>query len=247
MKFRKTIVLFLIGSSLLAGCKKEEKILLLSNSDFSLYGDVSDEHLFYVPTLEEFTNLYNSNLNYIIMFSDEGCSACQQFAPIIEKYIKNTHQLVVKIDGVDKYKIQEEYKDKFFPDSGILNPSIFVKENNDNLYKVDYSSYMKTYRVFNKHMNSRYETSKCAYFCGEIARKSPVISNFSLVKFQSNDTFKNKISPKLLGSEKNVFIESNFEENSLSIFEQNSDGKFEQKNTVEITDELSEEIILNYL
>lgn len=247
MKFRKTIVAFLIGGSLLTGCKNDHKTLLLSNSDFLLYGNISNEHLFYIPTLEEFDNLYNSNLNFIIMFSEEGCSACQQFDPIIKEYIKNSHQLVVKIDGDDKYKIHTQYKDKFFPDSEILNPTIFIKENNNNLYKVDYSSYMKTYRVFNKHMSSRYETSKCAYFCGEIAAKSPIISNFTLVDFNANDTFKNKISPKLLDTKKNVLIRSNFEENLLSTFELNQDGKFDIKNQVEITEELSEENIQNYI
>lgn len=247
MKFRKTIVLFAIGGSLLAGCKKDEKIFLLSNSDFPLYGNVSNEHLFYVPTLEEFTNLYNSNLNYIIMFSDEGCSACQQFAPIIKKYVRNTHQLVVKIDGDDKYKIQAKYKDKFFPDSEVLNPTVFVKENNDNLYKVDYSSYMKTYRVFNKQMSSRYQTSKCGYICGEITVKSPLISNFTIVDFTANDAFKNKISPRILETEKNVFIRSNVGTNLMSTVELNSEGKFVIKNTSKIDDELTEETIQNYI
>ena len=247
MSYRKISSLILIAGSLLTGCGKSGDIPLLCNSDFILYQTMSENHLFYTPSFEEFNNLYNSNLNYIIFFTEPGCSACQSFDPIIKEYIQNSHQFVVKVDGEDKYKIQNEYKEKFFPDSGILTPSIFIKENGDNFYNVNYSKYMQTYNAFSRHMESRYKTSKCAYFCGQIQEKSPVISEYSQISFISNDTFKNKLSSKLMNTEKNVVISTDFDYNSMTLFEKDLNDEFAIVRTIPITDELDDETIAKYL
>ena len=247
MKFRKVYALFLVAGSLLAGCNDESKIALLGNGQFTLYNECDDELLFYQPSLEEFTNLYNSNLNYIILFSKKGCSACETFDPIIKKYVEETHQFVIKVEGEDKYKIENEYRDKFFPNSGVTTPSIFIKENGNNIYQVDYYKYMGTYTAFKRHMDSKYKTSKCAYFTAEITTKSPVISNYTYISFQSNETFKNKIPGKLMNTQKNVLISSNFKENFMTVFEKNSSGEFEITRTTPITDELDDEAIAKYL
>ena len=247
MKFRKGCVLLLVAGSLLAGCNDESKTALLSNSQFTLYGSCDETALFYHASLEEFRNLYNSNLNYIILFSDEGCSSCNLFNPIIKQYVEETHQFVIKVEGEDKYKIANEYKDKFFPNSSVSTPSIFIKENGDNVYQVDHSQYMGTYGAFKRHMNSRYKTSKCAYFTAEIPGKSQVISNYTYVAFQSNETFKNKISGKLTNTQKDVLISSNFEDNFMTVFEKGSSGEFEIARTTPITDELDDETIAKFL
>ena len=181
------------------------------------------------------------------MFSQEGCSACQNFDSIIKQYINETHQFVLLVDGEDKYKIQDEYKDKFFPESNILTPSIFVKENGDNIYNVNYSKYMNTYPAFKNHMDSRYKTSKCAYFSVEIPGKTPIISNYTYVSFQANETFKNKISPKILDTENNVLISTNFEKNFMTVFEKNLSGDFDIARTTPITDDLDDETIAKYI
>ena len=247
MKLRKFTFLILLSTPLLSGCGKQGDTPLLLNSDYLLYGDVSENHLYYQPTLEEFDNLYNSNLNYIILFSEDGCTACDRFKPIIEEYILDTHYFVVKVDGNDRAKIENKYRDVFFKENNIKYPSLIVKENSDNFYNVDYSSYMRTYRVFSRHMKSRYKTSKCAYFCGEISGKSPIISDFTLVNFESNDVFKNRISSKLLNTEKNVLIKSNFNKNSMTVFEKNSDNQFVVKMNTEIDEKLDDETIEKYL
>ena len=247
MKFKKVCGLLLISCSLLAGCNDESKTALLGNAQFTLYNSCDEAFLFHNPSLEEFTNLYNSNLNYIILFSENGCSACEAFDPIIKKYVEETHQFVIKVEGEDKYKIQQEYKDKFFPDSNILTPSLFIKENGDNIYKVDYSKYMGTYGAFKRHMNSKFKTSKCAYFTAEIPGKSRIISNYTYVSFQSNETFKNKLSDKLMNTEKNVLISPDFINNFMTVYEKNLNGDFDVVRTTPITDELDDETIAKYL
>lgn len=247
MKLKKSYVLFLVAGSLLAGCNNDSKTALLGNGQIMLYGECDDSFLFHAPSIEEFTNLYNSNLNYIILFSDEGCSACQSFDPIIKEYVQKTHQFVIKVDGEDKYKIQEEYKDKFFPKSNVLTPSLFIKENGDNFYQVDYSKYMGTYSAFKRHMDSRYKTSKCAYFNGEIPGKTPIISEYTYVAFQSNDIFKNKISDKLMNTQKDVLISTNFEKNFMTMFKKNFSDEFDIVRTTPITNELDDETIAKFL
>ncbi len=135
MQFKKISALLVTATALLSSCYKEPKIKLLSNSDFLFYGEVDDSHLFYTPTIEEFENLYNSNLNYVVMFSQAGCSACQQFEPIIKQYIKETHQLLVTITD----EIIEPIKTKFFTDFHVMTPSIYIKENDTNFYEVNYA------------------------------------------------------------------------------------------------------------
>ncbi len=213
MKIKKISALLITFSAMLSSCYKEPKIELLANSDFLLYGEVDDSHLFYTPTIEEFENLYNSNLNYVVMFSQNGCSACQQFEPIITQYVKETHQLLVTISD----DIIEPIKTKFFSDFHVMTPSIYIKENDTNFYEVKYASYMKTYRAFKRHMNSRYETAKYSYFCGKIDGKTPIFSNFTKINFVSNDTFKNNVFGKAIYSENDVVFSTNFESQSLSI------------------------------
>ena len=247
MKFRKVYALFLVVSSLLAGCNDESKTALLANAQFTLYNQCDEPLLFHQPSYEEFTNLYTSNLNYIILFSEKGCSACEFFDPIIKKYVEETHQLVIKVEGENKYQIEKEYKDKFFPNSGVTTPSIFIKEKGDNIYQVNHSKYMGTYRAFKRHMDSKYKTSKCAYFTAEIPGKSPVISNYTYVSFQANDAFKNKLSNKLMNTQKDVLISSNFEGSFMTVFEKGLSGEFEITRTTPITDELEDETIAKYL
>lgn len=239
MKFRKVGTLLLTFTALISGCDKKPKIKLLSNSDFLLYGEIDDSHLFYKPTFEEFENLYNSDLNFIVMFSQTDCSACQQFEPKITQYVKETHQLVVTISE----ELKEPIKNKFFSDFHVMTPQIYIKENSSKFYLVDYASYMRTYGVFKRHMDSRYETAKYSYFCGEIDGKTPIFSNFAKVDFVSNDTFKNNILAKAISSQNNVVFSSNFESQSLSII--NSDFSIAKSTT--INEELTLEIIKEYL
>lgn len=239
MKFRKFGALVLMSTALLSGCDKTPKTKLLSNSDFLLYGEIDDSHLFYKPTVEEFGNLYNSNLNFVVMFTQEGCSACIEFEPIIKEYVKETHQLVLNISG----DIYAPIVNQYFTDFDVKTPQIFIKENSPKFYMVDYASYMKTYKVFKRHMDSRYETAKYSYFCGKIAGKSPIFSNFTQVDFISNDTFKNVVYSKAISSQNNVVFSSNFSAQSLSIL--NSD--FSVTKTVTIDENLTDEIVAQYL
>lgn len=229
MKLRFLTVIALASSAVLAGCDKAPKMELLLNSDFLLYGNVDDSHLFYKPTLEEFDNLYNSNLGFIIMFSQEGCSACDQFEPKITQYVKETHQLVIKI----KDELTEPIRTKYFSDFHAVTPQVFVKSSSDFnpiLSEIDYSSYMKTYGVFKRFMNKMYESAKYSYFCGEIAGKTPIFSNFTKVDFVSNDDFKNIVYSKAVSSKNNVVFSTNFEAQSLSIV--NSDFSIKKSNSI---------------
>lgn len=247
MQLRKSILILLASILTFSGCSNPPKKMLLANSDFVLYGEVNENNYLLTPTLEEFDNLYNSNLNYIIAFVEDGCSACEHFKPILQEYAKNYHQLIVSVGGSDMYRIQEKYNDKFFPNTNAKFPSIFVKENNDNIYHVDYTSFMGTYGAFKNHLASRYQTSKCAYFYGEINVKSPVISQYSLINFNSNDVFKNKISSKVLDTQKNVILNTNFEDNSLSLFEKNSDGEFVLNKSSKLDENINDETIAQYI
>ena len=242
MKFRKASTLLLTFTALLSSCDKPQKMKVLSNSDYLLYGEIDDSHLFYKPTLEEFDNLYNSNLGFVVMFSQEGCSACQQFEPIIKEYIKETHQLLVTITDA----LIQTIETKYFSDFDVKTPSIYVKQTaefNTAFYQVNYASYMRTYNVFKHHMNSRFETAKYSYFCGEIAGKTPIFSNFTKVDFVSNNTFKNNILVKAISSQNNIAFSSNFVSQSLSII--NNDFSIAKSDL--ITDNLTEEIINQYL
>ncbi len=246
MKTRKAITLLFISSALLTSCNNEPKKALLANSNLTLYGSLDGTELLQGCYLEEFNNLYNSDLNFIIVFSEKGCSACEAFAPILEQYIKETNTYVLNITP-NQQDICEAYKDKFFPNSGILTPSVFVKEKGDTIYNVDYAQYMKTYRVFKRHMDSRYKTSKCAYFCDEIPGKSRINLNYSTITFQANNVFKNKISPRLMDTEKDVVIEYNSESNFLYHFEANSKGEIVETRKDKIDENLTDEIINYYI
>lgn len=247
MKFKRAIVLLIIGTSLLSGCQKDEdKISLLSNSDYVLHEDISDDNFFITPTVEEFSNLYNSNLNYIILFSDEDCSYCQSFDKIIKDYIKETHQMVFLVNDKNKDEINAHFKDKFFPDKVAYTPSLFIKENNEAIYKVDNESYMQTFSAFKRHMNSRYKTAKYSYFSGEITTKSWINREFTYLEFNANDIFKNNVYPLLISSQKDVLISYKKDDMYVRIIGRKNKGEFYTKNELKIDDKTSEENLKNF-
>ena len=106
---------------------------------------------------------------------------------------------------------------------------------------------MGTYNAFKRHMNSKFKTSKCGYFLGEIPGKTPIISSYTYVDFKANDTFKNKLSNKILNSQNNVIISSNFDSNTMTVFEKDLGGEFTIARTTPISDDLDDETIAKYL
>lgn len=247
MKFKKICVLFVSIASLLCGCKNNEdnRKNLLANSDYLLYGNISENHYFYTPTSEEFDGLYASGLNFIVLFSEEGCSACEQFAPIIKEYIKETHAFVVTIGGADEIKIKEDYKYTFFKDGNFKYPAVFVKEENNSIFTVDYASYMKTYNVFKRHMDSRYKISKYGTFDGKINAKSSIISEFTKIDFLPFGAFKTLIKPNLEVSQKTCLL-SIKDYNRISLLSKDENGDFLETKSLEFNNETTQQDLVTY-
>lgn len=247
MKLKRALILLAAGCALLTGCQKDEdKLALLCNAEYTISGEVSDSDLFVTPTVDEFSNLYNANLNYIILFTQANCSYCERFDSIIRDYIKETHQMVFLVNEQNKDTINAQFNDKFFPDKVAVYPSLFVKENNDQIYKVDNDSYMQTYGAFKRQMDSRYKTAKYSYFSGEITAKSWINREFTYLEFNTNDAFKNNVYPLLISSQKEVLISYKKDDMYIRIIGRNDKGEFYNKNELKIDEKTNEENLKNF-
>jgi len=247
MQIKNTALLLLIATSLLSGCNDESKISLVANSDYFLYGEVSNDSLFVEPNLEQFTDLYNSNLNFVIYYTIPGCSACDEFAPKMEEYSKNSHQLIVKLSENNFTEIDKVFGSKLFSGNSRPSPSVLIKENNDEIYTVDYASYMKTYNVFKRHMNSRYKNAKYSYFSGEITTKSWINREFTYLQIINNEVYKNNVLLSLKNTQKDVIFSFIKDTMHASIIGRNDKGELYSKDEAIINEKITQETLSKFL
>ena len=161
MKRNHVLSVLLLTPLLLSSCGEfKGNTPGLRNGDI-LYLNVDNPNYYRDSSFKMIDTLIESKQEYILMFTREGCSACNEFKPVLDKYIKESKQLVYRYDISSSDFTTEfipKYCDSFFPNKEVLTPTIFVSDG-ENISKLDNNRF-KTKPMFKVMMRKTlYETN----------------------------------------------------------------------------------------
>ena len=161
MKRNRLVLSLLMISALLGGCQGYRgNVPVFKNGDL-IYPVSDDPYLFRDVDFEIMDSLITSDSDFLVLFSQKGCSSCQEFKPVIEKYIKKNNQLVYMYEVTKDDFVSEflpKYKDIFFPTGEIYTPSLFVKGKGEDVKQLSNNMFKTTLMLENMMKENVYET-----------------------------------------------------------------------------------------
>lgn len=248
MQIKRFLLILGLVPTVLSSCNDENKTLLIANPNFLFNEKIEENEIFVEGNLKNFDDIINTDLNFIVFFSNKDCAPCERFLPIIKEYAINSHALVINVDIRENYDVIEAYgemfyepnaKGKILPDA----PRLMVAKGNGSVYKVNNGSYMQTYKAFSNHMNSKFKPSNISYFTEEITGKSWINKEFTYLKYINNDAYTNKVKPMLKNVKKETIISKSNGTMNVSIIGRNENGELYTKKASEITSETPQSIL----
>ena len=161
MKKARLVLSLLFISTLLGGCTGfKGSTPVFKNGDL-IYPVSDDPYRLRDINFEGMESLINSKAEYIVLFSQKGCSSCEEFKPVIEKYVKNTNQVIYQYEVTSQDFVGEflpKYKDKFFPTGEIYTPSLFLGSERSNVEQLPNNMFKTTLMLTNMMKEHVYET-----------------------------------------------------------------------------------------
>ena len=262
MKKIKFLFLPLLSISCLASCSgidKEHSVLPFLNYDSKVIG--ADKTVDYVDYCYEITpfrfhEMLDRGMTFPIYLYGEYCSHCDDFKPILGKYIKNTNRQFYKCT----FRSEEEYNfvNNDYPDvlaNYIGTPAMLLIENGSLTYQLannKFKSYEAFATIINKHFYSgnMYTVNTLdglKYYMNDFQTKFIYCyddaSNLSIELFKKiYDKMLNNKTDNVLILNKNEISEENYAEicdylgfNIVDIFAYYSKGNEYQTKTTDYT------------
>ena len=161
MKKIRLVLSLAFMTSLLGGCSSfNGEAPAIKNGDL-IYPLSDDPYRLRDVSFETLDNVIESSGDYIVLFSQKGCSSCVEFKPVIEQYIKETNQLVLHYEVSNSDFISEflpKYKDTFFPNGEIFTPSLFVASKGNTPERMSNNMFKTALMLKNLMKDKVYET-----------------------------------------------------------------------------------------
>jgi len=255
---KKFIPLLFSSICLASSCScfgNDGKIKIAKNLDVVLFNKEND---YLDADYSEISANLDVNANFALYFSEDGCSSCEEFSPIMDSYLKESNMMVYKIDvNEDKEvfnKLQKEYSSKLFNNEETLSlPALCVYADKEANY-VDYSSYMKTEMAFKNYMNQKYRVVDLCFTSGDIYSLDFIDKKFAYVNFDfDNDKhvnlFKSKLEKIAYSSNRTVIISNYDEDDMVHIRYTGKNNKGERYSIKEfvVTEETNENVVREVL
>ena len=211
---KKFIPLLILTTLPLVSCGanyEESKAKLAANINTYLYEKDND---FLTPNIDEILANLRVKAGFAIYFSNEGCSACEEFSPIINSYMSETNLMIYKYDITkdreEFNKLKESCGNHIFGESTLATPSLCVLHD-DKVEYVDYDSYMKTQNAFNNYMNRTYQVRPVYYTKGNVFLTEFTNKEFAYVTFDYTNEdlvslYLRKIHEQVYKAEKPVIV-----------------------------------------
>ena len=190
------------------------------------------------PITANITANLELSIPFALYFTNEGCSSCEAFSPIADNYLNEAKFLTYKYDvnkDRDEFnKLIEKHGDLLFKENkeSIVTPSYLIVDKDQNVYNINYNSYMKTESAFFNYMNTKFSLSNVYLTSGDVFTKNFINKEFVYIyfNFQNVSLFsllKSNIISSAYNSNKPVII-SNYsidEYMHLSISGKNEKGQ----------------------
>lgn len=173
-----------------------------------------------------------ANLELSVPFSlyltNEGCSSCEVFSPIIDKYQKEVKLLTYKYDvNKDRNEFNElieKHGDFLFGKnkSNVTTPTYLLVDKDKNIYNVNYNSYMKTEGAFYNFMNSKFSLSNVYFTTGDVMKKNFVNKEFIYIYLDFNNInlrsiLDESVLPNAYKSTKTTIISDYYEDDFMHV------------------------------
>ncbi len=163
---------------------------------------------------------YNNHISFGILICQNGCGACNDFKPIIKDYLKNTKQLIYKMNITEQqdefnWLIQYHYYD-WFEGKAPKTPSVFMIHDENIAEEIPYSKFGTIYS-FTNAMRDTISLTNCYYSLEEVDLEK-VVNNISknMIYFTINteqtfgsEIFKTEIKPLIETTNKQILIIDN--------------------------------------
>lgn len=182
--------------------------------------------------LEETTNEYRTgnikdikanldcSISFILYFTKEGCSSCEQFSPIMDSFRKNEKYLIYKFDVNNQKDEMNELKalwgDRFFKKENetyqVVTPSVYAVSHDFDVLNINYNSYMQTENAFKNYMHASIKISN-SYLSNKTESYNPKDNELfiSLNKDSGSlSLYNSKIKSLIRNSSKNIIINSDY-------------------------------------
>lgn len=161
MKKRRLLLSVLLTSMLLTSCASFNGATPAYRNGDLYYTTVEYPNLFRDVNAETMSSLIESKTDYIVLFSQKGCSSCEEFDPVIKGYINNTKQVVYKYDISSADFVSEflpKYYESFFPEKKIITPSLFIGNSEGKVEQLSNNMFKTTLMLTNMMKEHLYET-----------------------------------------------------------------------------------------
>ena len=142
---------------------------------------VNSDYIEIQCTVDQITNLIESKQQFVLECYSPTCSHCEDLKPKLEKYAKDTGNIIYKLDlsvleneEAFNEKLHNKYSD-IFPNSYV--PAIRYIKDGALTYEVN-SNKFSSYTALSKIMNKHFITSKC-YIVNSKADFNTYLSNHS--------------------------------------------------------------------
>ena len=222
---KRLFTLVIVPVTLTCSCSllnEQNRTKLAANIDTFLFNQNND---YLSPEIDKISANLKVNANFLIYFTEEGCSSCEAFTPIMNNYIQDHNVMVYKFD-VNKDRevfndFKEQYGQKFFNDVALTLPAVYVV-NEDKINNIDYESTMKTQNVFFNYMNSKYEVGNTYYidknpFEFEFSNKEFAYINFDYSNENLLSLYNSKLKDKVYKSKRKVIVSSFTEDEKIHL------------------------------
>lgn len=217
----KKIVSLISIIPLVASCSLTNRTKICGDVD-AFFG-IKENTFQEANSVEIYTNLA-LNRSFCLYLTNQGCSSCEEFSPIANKFVKESGFLTYKYDvNEDREQLRmlqnEDGKLVFngLDDYSVSTPSFILVDSQANGYNINYTSYMKTEKAFFNHIKSKFELSNIYFTKGDVLEKDFVDQEFVYIHFDFGDLglmniYKNLIFAKANASSKTVIVSNKLED-----------------------------------
>lgn len=230
---------------LLTSCDDEGE-LFLSNFDYFCYGKADESNPYLDVNVEDFRNLMNTDVRFVVYFDDPTCNNCKNFAPIMQKYAKENETLIARVKFEDYETILNTYSANF-DRKDFTFPYVGVMKGNSSCSRISNKKYMQTEKAFFNYMEDLCKNSNIYYTNKDVTTiKNNREFTHILVKNSEQTAislYSTKVKKYIENSDKNIVF-TNSSDELLSVAKIGPNYDIKEKTL--ISEETEPNLIANY-
>lgn len=142
---KKSLLIVSFIPVLLSSCSYKGPVKTYKNANLLLQEEITYENAFIKFDKTVVESQKTAQYSYMLYISQDGCGRCKDFAPVILEYVKQTQQLVYKIDAI-KNPAELDYiadicGDSWFNKQQIVTPTVMIVSGHSEVVPIHYTKF----------------------------------------------------------------------------------------------------------